>query len=288
MPLFVRESALPKGRGTNACAGVTDQNLTGRGARVVTGGCLAVLVVLVLVLGTGLAWTAYAFHRVGEGNADRRTQARAAVERQARQAVSATVRALTAARTAAGGAAAQDIVLRDAGDPDSGGSAVAPDLVYDRSTGRLTVVTPFSGGYEVRPALWGAVRTESETRCQALAFRRGTGGRRADVTARPEAECARRQPVTGAAQSAQEALRALVRPGATRSEVRQLLASAGSASDAYAYDVIRVTGQVTDITVTVLVYASGQQQCYRFVRHTGSRDSDPVTVLPVAGAHCEG
>ncbi|MER5527465.1 hypothetical protein ABT075_23195 [Streptomyces sp. NPDC002677] len=266
----------------------TSTPVTGRGSRAVTGGCLAVLVALVLVLGTVLAWTGYAFHRAGADNADRRTQARAAVERQARQAASATVRALTAARTSADGATAQDIVLRDGRDPDSGGSAAAPDLVYDRGAGRLTVVTPFSGGYEVRPALWGAVRTESETRCYALTFGRDTGGWRADVTGRPEADCARRQPVTGAAQAAQDALRTLVRPGATRSEVQQLLAPVGSASDDYAYDVITVTGQDTDVTVTVLVHASGQQQCYRFIRNTGSHDSDSVTTLPVAGAHCEG
>ncbi|MEV5844802.1 hypothetical protein AB0M32_22825 [Streptomyces sp. NPDC051985] len=262
--------------------------VTGRGARAVTGGCLAALIVLILVLGTVLAWTAYAFHRAGTGNADRRTRAWAAVERQAEQAASATVRALTAARSSARTVAAQDIVLREGRDPDPGGSAVASEFGYDRGTGRLTVVTPFSSVYEVRPALWGAVRTESETRCYALAFRRDTGDWRADVTARPDADCTRRQPVTDAAQAAQAALRTLVRPDATRSEVQRLLASAGSTADDYAYDVTTVTGRGTTATVIALVHAAGQQQCYRFVRNTQSHDSDSVTIRPVAGAHCDG
>ncbi|MGW7258927.1 hypothetical protein [Streptomyces sp. NPDC054834] len=262
--------------------------VTGRGSRAVTGGCLAALAALILVLGAVLAWTAYTFHRAGTGNADRRTEARAAVERQARQAASATVRALTAARASVSGTAAQDIVLRDARDPGPGGGAVAPDLGYDRATGRLTAVTPFSSTYEVRPALWGAVRTESETRCYALVFRGDTGTWRATVTARSDADCARRQPVTDAAQAAQEALRALVRPAATRSEVQRLLAPAGSASDDYAYDVTTVTGRRTTVTVIALVHAAGQQQCYRFIRNTDSSDRDSVTTFPVAAAHCDG
>ncbi|MEU1161218.1 hypothetical protein ABZ372_10740 [Streptomyces sp. NPDC005921] len=139
--------------------------------------------------------------------------------------------------------------------------------------------------YEVRPALWGAVRTESETRCYALAFRRDTGDWRADVTARPNADCTRRQPVTDAAQAA---LRTLVRPDATRAEVQRLLASAGSTADDYAYDVTTVTGRGTTATVIALVHAAGQQQCYRFARNTQSHDSDSVTIRLVAGAHCDG
>ena len=262
--------------------------VTGRGARAVTGGCLAVLAALILVLGTVLAWTAYAFHRAGTGNADRRTQARAAVEQQARQAASVTVRALTAARASVSGTAAQDIVLRDGRDPGPGPGTVAPDLVFDRATGRLTAVTPFSSVYEVRPALWGAVSTESETRCYALVFRRDTDTWRADVTARPDADCARRQSVTDAAQAAQNALRTLVRPAATLSQVQQLLAPVGSAADHYAYDVTTVTRRDTTVTVIALVHAAGQQQCYRFVRITDSYDSDSVTTLPVAAAHCDG
>jgi hypothetical protein len=165
---------------------------------------------------------------------------------------------------------------------------VAPDLVYDRATGRLTAVTPFSSVYEVRPALWGAVRTESQTRCYALVFRRDAGTWRADVTARPAADCGRRQPVTDAAQAARDALRTLVRPAATRSEVQRLLAPAGGAADDYTYDVTTVTAQDTTVTVTALVHAAGQQQCYRFTRTTDSHDSDSVTTLPVAAAHCDG
>ncbi|MFD8725935.1 hypothetical protein ACFV2H_50460 [Streptomyces sp. NPDC059629] len=262
--------------------------VTERGARAVTGGCLAALITLILVLGTVLAWTAYAFHRAGTGNADRRTEARAAVEQQARQAASATVRALTAARASAGDTAAQDIVLRNARDRDGGGGAVASVLGYDRATGRLTNVTPFSSAYEVRPALWGAVRTESETRCYALVFRHDTGTWRADVTARPEADCARRQSVTDAAQAAQDILRTLVRPTASRSEVQHLLAPVGGASDGYTYNVTTVTGQGSAVTVTALVHAAGQQQCYRFIHNTGSQDSDSVTTFPVAAAHCDG
>ncbi|MFJ9707320.1 hypothetical protein [Streptomyces sp. NPDC101234] len=139
-----------------------------------------------------------------------------------------------------------------------------------------------SSGYEVRPALWGAVRTESETRCYALAFSRDTVGWRADVTARPNADCTRRQPVTDAAQGA---LRTLVQPDPTRSEVRRLLAPAGSTADSRAYD---VTARVTTVTLTSLVHAAGQQQCYRFIRNAESHDTDSVTVLPVADAHCVG
>ncbi|MFK0153529.1 hypothetical protein ACIQVK_15830 [Streptomyces sp. NPDC090493] len=154
---------------------------------------------------------------------------------------------------------------------------MAPDLGYDGGTGRLTVVTPFSSGHEVRPALWGAVRTESETRCYALDFRRDTGGWRVEVTARPSADCTRRQPVTDAAQAAQAAPRTLAQPDAARSEVQRLLASAASTADGRAYDVA---------TVTDLVHAAGQQQCYRFTRNTDSHDTAPATALPVAAAHC--
>ncbi|MFD7133319.1 hypothetical protein [Streptomyces sp. NPDC059894] len=246
-----------------------------------TGGCLLTLVLLILVAGTVLAWMLYAFHRADTGNESRRAQALAAVEEQARHAASVTVRDLTAARDTSE-AAAEDIALRDGRDPDLGDGAVAPKVTYDETSDRLTAVSLFSGPYEIRPAVWGATRTEWVTRCYALAFQRDGGTWQAKVTTQPDDVCAQRQAITNAAQTAREALRTITRTTVTRDEVQLLLEPIRGAT----YEVTTVTGQGHTVTVTVLVRASGDRQCYRFVRHTESYGQDSVMTAPTVAAHC--
>jgi hypothetical protein len=161
---------------------------------------------------------------------------------------------------------------------------VAPKVTYDRASDRLTAVSLFSGSYEVRPAVWGARRTESVTRCYALAFQHDGGTWHGKVTVRPDDVCAQREAVTDAAQAAREALRAIDRTAVTREQVRLLLEPIRDAT----YQLTTVTGEGRTVTVTTLVHAAGDQQCYRFVRHTDSQDPDSVTAAAVAAAHCAG
>ncbi|MFF0016785.1 hypothetical protein [Streptomyces sp. NPDC005374] len=261
----------------------TSTPVTGRAARAVTGGCLVALTVLILAAGTVLAWMVYAFHRADTGNESRREEARTVLAEKARHAAALTVRDLTAAPDA-DREAAEDIVLRTARDPGLGQGTVAPKVTYDKALDGLTAVGLFSGSYEVRPALWGARRPESVTRCYALAFRHDSGTWQAKVTTRPDRVCAQREAVTNGAQAAREALRAIDRTTVTRDQVRRLLDPVRTAT----YEVTTVTGQGRTVTVTTLVRAAGDEQCYRFVRHTDSQDQDSVTVAAVAVAHCAG
>ncbi|MFF2848770.1 hypothetical protein ACFVT5_20950 [Streptomyces sp. NPDC058001] len=256
--------------------------VAGRGSRAVTGGCLTVLTVLILALGSVLAWMAYASHRADTGNTDRREEAQAVVEQKARRAASVTVRALTTAQGDVSREAAEDIVLRHAKDPDLGRGTVAAKVTYAKTPERLTAVALFADGYEVRPAVWGPVRIESATRCYALAFQRDSGTWHAKVTPQPEAACTRRQPITAAAQAAQEALRAITRTSVNRAQVQTLLEPLDGAT----YEVTTVTGRNHTVTVTALVHTTGDQQCYRFVRRTDSAGEDAVTTTPIAAAHC--
>lgn len=260
----------------------TSTPVTARAARAVTGGCLTALIILIVVLATALAWGVYSVHHADAGNARRRKQAQAEVAQQARHAASMTVQALTTKQADAGSVAAEDIVLSYGRDPDLGQGALPAKVTYDENTAQLTAVTLFSSSYEVEPALWGASDMESVTRCYALSFRYDSSAWHRRVTSRPDAACARRQAITDAAQAAQSSLSALHQTAETRARVQQILKPFSGAT----YDVITVSGQGHTVTVTALVHAPRDQQCYRFLRHTDSYGADAVTTTPIAAVHC--
>ncbi|MFI7408666.1 hypothetical protein ACIBU0_08375 [Streptomyces sp. NPDC049627] len=229
--------------------------VTRRANRLVTTGCLTILVGLITVLGVLVSWLWYRHWHDGNVNSERRDKAFASILKQARATADDTARALDTS---------------GATDPDALTGVIwrhteAPVITYDASRREFTAMAARSTLYDEEVMLPGGGPVEV-TRCFAFTYTHRPGqawtprvSERDDDACRPGTE------IGGLVRLARTRISHMHAEDLTRAGVQKALDPTGRLRS---YDVKSALRKADTVTVTILLSSPDTtvDQCYRFTR----------------------
>ncbi|MZF86462.1 hypothetical protein [Streptomyces sp. SID5643] len=245
--------------------------VTGRANRLVTTGCLTLLIVLITVLGIPVSWLWYRHWHDGNVNSERRERARAAIEKQARARAGATDRALDASGTT---------------DVDALTGVVwqhskAPVITYDASRREFTATAASAAHYDAKAILPGG-GSGRVTGCFVFTFTRHPGqGWTSQVSERDDATCRPSTQIGHRVRLALTRISGMDADDLTPDGIQNAL----DPTQRRSFDVNKVVPEGDTTTVFVLVSSShaGTCQCYRFTRPVpDGAGRGPATAVPAS------
>ncbi|MBR8639191.1 hypothetical protein KEF29_07275 [Streptomyces tuirus] len=245
--------------------------VTGRANRLVTTGCLTILIVLITVLGVLVSWLWYRAWHDGNVNSEREKKAFASIGKQARATADDTARALGTSGTTDADALTE-VIWRH---------TEAPVITYDASRREFTATAARTAQYDNRLLLPGGGPVEV-TRCFVFTYTYRPGqvwtskiSERGDDVCRPGTEIGHR------VRLALRRISNMYAEDLTRAGVQNALDPTGRRS----FEVKSVVREGDTTTVSVVVSSSGTavDQCYRFTRPVqGDGGQGSATAVPLS------
>lgn len=246
--------------------------VTGRANRLVTTGCLTILIALIIVLGVVVSWLWYRHWHDGNVNSERREQALASILKQARAEADDTARALDTSGTADADALT-GVIWRQ---------SQAPVITYDASRREFTATAAGSVVYDevsIMPG-GGPVRV---TRCLVSTYAHHPGRTwTSRVTERDDDACLPGTEIDGQVRLARTRISLMHAEDLTRTGVQKALDPNGRLRF---YDVRSAVRKGDTVTVSILVSSPGTTagQCYRFTRPVaGDVGQSSTTAIPAS------
>ncbi|MEU3935454.1 hypothetical protein AB0E85_25980 [Streptomyces sp. NPDC029044] len=236
-----------------------------------TTGCLTVLIVLITVLGVPVSWLWYRHWHDGNVNSERREQALAAIQKQARARAGDTDRALDASGVTDVGAVT-GVVWRH---------SKAPVITYDAARREFTATAASSAHYDAQAIVPGG-GSGRVTGCFVFTFTRRPGqGWTSQVSERGDATCRPSTQIGHRVRLALTRISGMYADDLTPDGIQNALDPTRRRS----FDVKKVVPGEDTMTVFVLVSSShpGIDQCYRFTRPvTDGAGRGPTTAVPTS------
>ncbi|MGW7409906.1 hypothetical protein ACWGI9_40475 [Streptomyces sp. NPDC054833] len=239
--------------------------------RVMTTGCLTMLVLLVVVLATGLSWLWYFEWHTGKVDSERRNRAVSSILRQARNAADDTARSLDASRS---------------GDLDELTGVIwkhtgSPLITYDASRRAFTAWLSKQVMYETSGSLLGG-GSDAVSRCLGFTYSHPHGHAwTSKVTVRKDDVCRAATDIGLLSRLAGTRIEGMDPKDLTRTGVQKALDPTGTLRSFTVKGVTRGDGRVT---VAVLLSSNDGTvgQCYRITRPAtvSGTGQPPVTSAP--------
>lgn len=245
--------------------------VTGRANRLVTTGCLTILIALIIVLGVPVSWLWYRHWHDGHVNSERRDRAFASIREQARATADETARALGTSG-ATGTDALIGVIWRH---------TEAPVITYEASRREFTATAARSARYDHAVVFPGGGPVEV-TLCFVVTYTHHTGQAwTSRVSERDDDVCRPGTDIGGLVRLAQTRISGMYAQDLTRARVQKALDPTGRRT----YEVKSVVREGDSTTVSVVVSGSGAAvgQCYRFTRPVpGGAGRGPATAVPTS------
>ncbi|WP_432082422.1 hypothetical protein [Streptomyces sp. WAC 04229] len=245
--------------------------VTGRTNRLVTTGCLTILIALIVVLGTVVSWLWYRHGHDDNLNSERREKALAQILKQARATADDTSRALDTS---------------DATDADAVIGVIwqhseAPVITYDVSRHEFTATAAAAAQYTQENMLPGGGPIQV-TRCFTYTYNQDPSrswtarvSERTDVACRPSTQ------ISSRVRLAQTRISSMYAEDLTHEGIQEALDPTGRRS----FDVKNVVRDGDMMTASVLVSSSetAVEQCYHFTRPVpGDEGHGSSTAVPTS------
>ncbi|WP_157968550.1 hypothetical protein [Streptomyces geranii] len=243
--------------------------VTGRANRLVTTGCLTILIALIIVLGIVVSWLWYRTWHDENVNSEREEKVLASLLQQARDTADATARALDTSGTTDADALTE-VIWRH---------TEAPVITYDTSRREFTATAAKSAQYDEEVIVPGGGPVEM-TRCFVFTYIHRLGQEwTSRVSERDDKMCRPGTDVGGMVRLALTRVSNMYAEDLTRAGVQKVLDPTGRRF----YDVRNVVRGGDTVTVFVLVSSSegAVEQCYRFTRPVyGDDRQGSATAVP--------
>ncbi|MGW0828383.1 hypothetical protein [Streptomyces sp. NPDC002845] len=245
--------------------------VTGRANRLVTTGCLTVLIALIIVLGVVVAWLWYSAWHAGNVNSERREKALASILEQARATADDTARVLdTSGATDAD--VLTEVIWRH---------TEAPVITYDASRREFTATAAKSAQYDEDVVLLGGGPVQV-TQCLVFTYtHRADQAWTSQVSKRYDDVCRPSTEIGGLVSLTRTRISSMPVEELTRTGVQKALDPTGRLRS---YDVKSAVREGNTATVSILVSSPGTtvDQCYRFTRPVPGDDGQhSATAIPV-------
>ncbi|BFO16366.1 hypothetical protein SHKM778_27540 [Streptomyces sp. KM77-8] len=228
--------------------------VTGRATRLVTTGCLTVLAVLIVVLGTAVSWLWYRGWHDPKVNDERRDEAYALIRRDASDTAEETARALGTAGTTDADALTE-VIWRH---------SQAPVITYDASRHEFSATAASDALYDTTSILGGG--SDRVSQCFVVTYTRDTGRTWSPRVSERDADvCRPATAISGSVHHARTRIANMYTEDLTRAGVSKALDPTGRQRT---YDVRSAAREDDTVTVAVLVSSpdATTTQCYRFTR----------------------
>lgn len=243
--------------------------VTKRGNRLVTTGCLTVLIALVTALSIVVSWLLYRHWHDGRVNSERREQALAAIHEQARARADDTDRALESSGTSDVDALTGVIWQH----------SKAPVITYDTSHREYTATAASSAQYDANAILPGGGSAQV-TRCFAFTFTQHPSQVwTSKVSERDDATCRPGTQIGNQVRLALTRISSMYPENLTHDGVQDVLDPTGGRF----FDVKDVVRDGDEVSLSVLVLSpqAAVTQCYRFTRSVrGHVSQGSATAVP--------
>ncbi|MFJ8468278.1 hypothetical protein [Streptomyces swartbergensis] len=246
--------------------------VTRRANRLVTTGCLTILIALITVLGVLVSWMWYRHWHDGNVNREREEKAIALIQKQARATADDTARALDTS-----GATDTDaligVIWRH---------TEAPVITYDPSRREFTATAARSARYDQKVMLPGGGPVQV-TRCFVFAYAHSPGQAwTSRVSERDDDACRPGTAIGGLVRLARTRISSMYAEDLTRAGVQKALDPTGRR---HSYDVKSAVRRADTVTVSILLSSPDTTvgQCYRFTRPVAGDDGQgSATALPTS------
>ncbi|RSN39040.1 hypothetical protein DMH12_37120 [Streptomyces sp. WAC 04229] len=245
--------------------------VTRRTNRLVTTGCLTILIALTIVLGIVVSWLWYRHWHDENVNSERREKALAQVFKQARATANDTARALDTS-VATDADALIGVIWQH---------SKAPVITYDATRHEYTATATVAAQYNQETMLPGGGPVQV-TRCFAFIYNHDPSqawtarvSERTDVACRPSTQISTR------VRLAQTRIASMNAEALTKEGINEALDPTGRRS----FDVKNVVREGDTMTVSVLVSSSetAVDQCYHFTRPVpGDEGHGSATAVPAS------
>jgi hypothetical protein len=246
--------------------------VTRRANRLVTTGCLTILIALITVLGVLVSWLWYRHWHDGNVNGERRDRAFASILKQARATADDTARALDTSG-ATGTDALIGVIWRH---------TEAPVIAYDGSRREFTATAARSTRYDQEVVLPGGGSVQV-TRCFVVTYTHRPGQAwTSRVSERDDDVCRPGTAIGGLVRLARTRISSMYAEDLTRAGVQKALDPTGRLRS---YDVKSAVRRADTVTVSMLLSSpdTAVGQCYRFTRHApGGAGQGSATAVPVS------
>lgn len=246
--------------------------VTGQANRLVTTGCLTILIALITVLGLLVSWLWYRHWHDEKVNSERRDKTFASTLKQARDAANDTTRALNASN-ARGTDVLMNVIWRH---------TKAPVITYDPTRRAFTATAAKSAFYDEEGLLpgGGPVRV---MRCFVFTYaHRPSQVWTSRLSERENEVCRPGTGIGGLAGLARTRISGMYGKDLTKAGVRKALDPRGRLRP---YDVKSVVRKADTVSVSILLSSPDTvvDQCYRFTRPiVGVNGQTPVTAVPMS------
>lgn len=245
--------------------------VTRRANRLVTTGCLTILIALSVVLGVVVSWLWYRHWHDGNVNSERSEKAFALIRKQARATADDTARALDTSGTTDADALTGVIWEH----------SEAPVITYDASRREFTATAARSAQYDEEVMLPGGGPVKV-TRCFVVTYTHRPGQAwTSRVSERDDDVCRPSTQIGSRVRLALTRISNMYAEDLTRAGLQDALDPTGRRS----FDVKNVVREGDTMTVSVLVSSSGAavDQCYRFTRPVpGDDGQSSATAVPTS------
>ncbi|MFH9061671.1 hypothetical protein ACH4GM_10720 [Streptomyces coeruleorubidus] len=246
--------------------------VTGRANRLVTTGCLTILIALIIVLGVPVSWLWYRHWHDGNVNKEREEKAVALVRERARATADETARALGTS-----GATDTDaligVIWRH---------TEAPVITYEASRREFTATAASSAHHDAKAILPGG-GSGQVTRCFVVTYTHHPGQAwTSRVSERDDDVCRPGTEIGGLVRLAQTRISSMYAEDLTRAGVQKALDPTGRLRS---YDVKSAVRRADTVTVSILLSSPDTTvgQCYRFTRPVHNDDGlGTATAVPTS------
>lgn len=246
--------------------------VTGRANRLVTTGCLTILIALITVLGVVVSWLWYRHWHDGNVNSERRASALASIREHAHDAADDTARALDTSGTTDADALTE-VIWRH---------TEAPVITYDASRREFTATAARSTQYDEKVMLPGGGPVKM-TRCFVFTYAYHPGQAwTSRVSERDDAVCRPGTELDGLARLTRMRISSMYAEDLTRAGVQKALDPTGRLRS---YDVRSAVRRGDTVTISILLSSPGTPvgQCYRFTRPVPDDDGQgSATAVPAS------
>ncbi|MFG2840885.1 hypothetical protein ACGFYE_38520 [Streptomyces zaomyceticus] len=222
--------------------------------RFATGGCLTIIMVLILVLGVFASWMWYSAWRVGQASEENDKKALASLLQQADRMADDSGRALRASDPSSAEEAA-DVIWKH---------TEAPVITHDAALGKFTATV--EKAVEYNTAGFPGAGADRAVRCLVFTYTHGPGQNwTSQVAAKDVNVCRASKDVGNQARGARTRLANMLREDLTRAGVQQALDPAGRPDLVTVKSVIRRKGLVI-VSALISSRDGTADQCYRLTR----------------------
>ncbi|WP_143664485.1 hypothetical protein [Streptomyces sp. NRRL B-24572] len=245
--------------------------VTKRGNRFVTGGCLTILTVLILLLGVTVSWLWYSSSHNRQTTRENEEKALTSILSQADRTADASGRALQTSGTTRADVLTGLIWKH----------TEAPVIRYDVAHGGFTALVEKAVEYET-VGFYGA-RTARMVRCLAFTYTPGHGGTwTSQVTVKGSDTCRASNEIRNVAREARTRLARMSGEALTAGGIQQELDPAGRPDLLTVHGVTR-EGRTVSVSATISSWDGTVNQCYRLTRPiSGSKAENSTIAAPAA------